>query len=114
MPPPSKRREVVLRPRHQRPSGLRARNQADKPSPQVYILPVNSNSLELKEAWRERYRATSEALEIVRAQEVAAMTDEQAFRKTLSLRLFAEVPREPNDWSGLVVQQAIFHRRRGP
>jgi hypothetical protein len=75
---------------------------------------MNSNALELRDAWREQYRATSEALEIVRAQEVAALTDEEALRKTLSLRLFAPVPCEPNDWSGLVVQQAIFHRRPVP
>ena len=67
---------------------------------------------ESREEWRARYRATNEALATVRTQELAAMTDQQALNRTLSLRLFADVPREPNDNSGLVAQQAWFHRRR--
>lgn len=60
------------------------------------------------EAWREQYRATSEALEIVRARELAAMTEERARQIIASLGA-VEAWRERPDWSGLVEQQAIFH-----
>ena len=38
---------------------------------------MNSEAFELKEAWREQYRATSEALKIIRTQELAALTEER-------------------------------------
>ena len=60
---------------------------------------------------RERYFTTSEALERVQAEELRAMTDEEALRKIKSLRLFQPAWRERPDWSGLVEQQALFHRR---
>lgn len=70
------------------------------------------NPIKDKEQWRLAYRATSEALERIRARELAAMTDEEALRQILSL-CTAEPPwRERPDWSGLVEQQAAFHRRR--
>ena len=69
------------------------------------------NPIRDKEHWRTAYRATSEALERIRAQELAAMTDEQALRQIQSLCV-AEPPwRELPDWSGLVEQQDLFHRR---
>jgi hypothetical protein len=70
---------------------------------------MSSDPLELREAWREQYRATSEALEIVRAQELAAMTEERALQIIRSLRLFAPVPPDSFNGMGLVRQQAIFH-----
>ncbi len=69
---------------------------------------MSSDPLELREAWREQYRATSEALEIIRAQELAAMTEERARQIIQSLGA-VEGWRERPDWSGLVEQQAIFH-----
>ena len=69
---------------------------------------MSFDSLEMKEAWRAQYFATSEALEIVRAHELAAMTDERAAQIIQSLGA-VEGWRERPDWSGLVEQQAIFH-----
>jgi hypothetical protein len=69
---------------------------------------MSSDALELKEAWREQYRARSEALEIVRAHELAAMTEERAREIIRSLGAVGAW-RERADWSGLVEQQAIFH-----
>jgi hypothetical protein len=59
---------------------------------------------------RDWYRASAEALERVRLQELAALSDDEALSRTLSLRLFVAVPRVWSDWSGLVEQQALFHR----
>ena len=70
---------------------------------------MSSDPLELKEAWREQYRATSEALEIVRTQELAAMTEERARQIIRSLRPFGPIPPDPSNGMGLVRQQAIFH-----
>jgi len=69
---------------------------------------MSSDALELRDAWREQYRATSEALEIVRVQELAAMTEERAREIIRSLGA-VEGWRERPDWSGLVEQQALFH-----
>jgi hypothetical protein len=56
------------------------------------------------------YAAGMEAVERVRAQELAAMTDERAWEIITSL-VAAETPwRENREWSGLVEQQAIFAR----
>jgi len=64
-----------------------------------------------KEQWRNNYRQTSEALERIRAQELAAMTDERA-KEIMDSLCVCETPwRECDDWSGLVEQQALFHRR---
>lgn len=63
-----------------------------------------------KEDWRAAYRAGMEAVERVRAQELAAMTDDRA-REIMTLLVAAESPwREKREWSGLVEQQAIFQR----
>jgi hypothetical protein len=70
------------------------------------------NPIRDKEQWRIAYRATSEALERIRTQELAAMTDEQALRQIESLCVSEPPWRERPDWSGLVEQQALFHRRK--
>jgi hypothetical protein len=70
---------------------------------------MSSDALELREAWREQYRARSEALEIIRTQELAAMTEERAREIIRSLRSFAPLPPDPLNGTGLVRQQAIFH-----
>ena len=67
-----------------------------------------------KEQWRAQIRATAEALERIRAQELHAMTEEEALRKMWSLCTVEPPWRERPDWSGLVEQQAYFHRRRKP
>ena len=61
---------------------------------------------------RARYRAASEALASAQAQELAALSDEEAFARTLSLSLFSGEPMPSSESSGLVEQQAIFRRWR--
>jgi len=65
-----------------------------------------------KEAWRAAYKARTEALERVRAQELAAMTEERAWEIIQSLETSETPWRDRPDWSGLVEQQAIFARWR--
>ena len=59
-----------------------------------------------------QYRKTVEALEQVRARELANMTDEEALRRIESLQCAGEPWRARPDWSGLIELQAIFHRRK--
>jgi hypothetical protein len=70
---------------------------------------MSLDGLEPSEAWREQHRAASEALEIVRAQELAALTDERARQIIRWLRPFAPIPPDPLNGMGLARQQAIFH-----
>ena len=72
---------------------------------------MSSDPLELKEKFQAEYHARWEAVEIFKAQELAAMTEERA-RQIIQLLGAVEGWRERPDWSGLVEQQAIFHRRR--
>jgi hypothetical protein len=58
------------------------------------------------------YRERWEAVETIRSQELAAMTEDQARRIIFSLRLFAPVPPDPDNGMGLVRQQALFHGRK--
>jgi hypothetical protein len=60
---------------------------------------------------RARLRARWEAVAAHKTRELAAMTEARAREIILSLGA-AEAWRERPDWSGLVTQQAIFHRRR--
>ena len=60
----------------------------------------------LQEA-REAYHARWDAVETVKAQELAAMTEERA-RQIFQLLGAPEGWRERPDWSGLVEQQALF------
>ena len=73
---------------------------------------MSSDPLELKEKFQAEYHARWEAVEIFKAQELAAMTEERACQ-IIQLLGAVEGWRERPDWSGLVEQQAIFHRRRG-
>jgi len=73
---------------------------------------MSSDPLESKEKFQAEYHARWEAVEIFKAQELAAMTEERA-RQIIQLLGAVEGWRERPDWSGLVEQQAIFHRRRG-
>jgi len=76
----------------------------------VYTVLMGSE-LELKEKLRAEYHARWEAIETARCQELAAMTDDRA-REIIQSLGAAEAWRERPDWSGLVEQQAIFHRKR--
>ena len=67
--------------------------------------------MESREKLAAEYNARWEAVEIVKAQELAALTEERALEIIRSLRLFAPVPPNPLNGMGLVEQQATFHRK---
>jgi hypothetical protein len=71
---------------------------------------MSSNPLDLKAKLQTEYHARWEAVETVRAQELASMTEERALQIIRSLRLFAPAPENPLNGMGLVKQQALFHR----
>lgn len=66
------------------------------------------------EKWRAAYRARTEAMQRVHDEELRALTDADVLRILKSLNVVGTPWRERPDWSGLVEQQAIFHRRRKP
>jgi len=70
---------------------------------------MDSEPLKLQEKLAAEYHARWEAVETVKAQELAALTEERARAMILSLGA-VEAWRERPDWSGLVEQQAIFQR----
>ena len=72
--------------------------------------PVVKHAVDKKKRLAQ-YRKTIEALEQVRARELANMTDEEALRKIESLQCAGEPWRARPDWSGLIELQAVFHRR---
>jgi hypothetical protein len=72
---------------------------------------MSSDPLELKEA-RAEYHARWEAVEIFKARELAAMTEERARQIIRSLRPFTAIPPDPFNGMGLVEQQAIFQRAK--
>ena len=69
---------------------------------------MSSTSAEMQERLRAEYHARWEAVERVKAEELANLTDEEA-RKIIQRLEAPEVWRERPNWSGLVEQQAIFH-----
>ena len=77
-----------------------------------HIGGMSSEPLKVREKQAAEYHARWEAVETVKAQELAAMTEERALEIIRSLRLFAPVPPNPMNGLGLVEQQAIFHRKR--
>jgi hypothetical protein len=72
---------------------------------------MSSDPLELKEQ-RAAYLARWEAVETIKAHELAAMTDEKVRQIIKLLRPFAPLPPNPLNGMGLVEQQAIFRRRK--
>jgi hypothetical protein len=70
---------------------------------------MNSDPLESKEGLRSQYLARWEAVEVFKAHELATLTEERARQMIQSLGA-VEGWRERPDWSGLVEQQAIFHK----
>jgi len=75
----------------------------------THTLGMDSEPLKLQEKLAAEYHARWEAVETVKAQELAALTEERARAMILSLGA-VEAWRERPDWSGLVEQQAIFQR----
>ena len=75
----------------------------------------NADITELNRRWVEQWRTTGPLLEAIRAEELRAMTEEQA--RAASEMLLAAAP-SPHDWwpdplsSGLIEQQRIFQRSR--
>jgi hypothetical protein len=65
------------------------------------------------EKFRSEYKARWEAVEAFKARELAAMTDERALEIIKGLCAVNEW-RDRRDWSGLIEQQAIFHKKRQP
>ena len=64
--------------------------------------------------WMEQWRAAGPALEEVRERELRDLTDDQALEaaeELLSMASSMPLPPERLDTSGLVAQQALFHRR---
>jgi hypothetical protein len=59
-----------------------------------------------------QYRKTVEALERVRAQELANMTDEEALRRIESLQCAGKPWRARPNWSGLIERQAILSGKK--
>lgn len=76
-----------------------------------YIIPMSSYPLEFNEKLKAEYHARWEAVEIFKAHELAAMTEERA-REIIQSLGAVEGWRERPDWSGLVEQQAIFQKSR--
>jgi hypothetical protein len=77
--------------------------------PRTTIFLMDGKVLEATARFRVEYRLRWEAVETFKAQELAAMTDERARQIIQSLGA-ADGWRERRDWSGLVEQQAAFHR----
>ena len=84
---------------------------ADKEAPVSYPSAMSFDALELKE-FQAQYHTRWEAVETFKAQELAAMTEERAWQIIRSLRTFTEPWRDPSNGTGLVEQQAVFHRRK--
>ena len=77
-----------------------------------YNKNMSSDADALKEKARAEYDARWEAVETLKAQQLAAMTDEQARQIIQRLTAPEGWPERRPDWSGLVEQQAIFHKKR--
>ena len=88
----------------------RRESDSDSPTQAGYAVRMSSDPQELNDA-RAEYHVRWEAVEAVKAQELAAMTEERARQIIQSLGA-VEGWRERPDWSGLVEQQAIFLRGR--
>ena len=68
-------------------------------------------------AWMAQWRAASVALAAQRVRELRALTEEDARAATqalLDLGASLPIPPEREKMSGLVIQQALFHRKHRP
>lgn len=70
---------------------------------------MGSDGPEAKARFQADYHARWDAVAAFEAQELAALTDERARQIIQSLGAVAGWRARP-DWSGLVEQQALFHR----
>jgi hypothetical protein len=64
--------------------------------------------------WIEQWQAAREALRLQRASELAALSDDEALAAAdalLTIDAVVKLPPAPRTWSGLVEQQALFHRK---
>lgn len=67
-------------------------------------------------AWMQQWRSAAKALEEQHQQELSAISDAEALAASdalLSLALVVPIDPDRLTDSGLVRQQALFHRRRG-
>jgi len=74
------------------------------------IAGMSSEALKQRTELRTAFHSRWEAVEIAKAQELAAMTEERA-REIIQSRKEAEAWRADPAWSGLVEQQALFFAR---
>lgn len=66
-------------------------------------------------AWMRQWQAAGPALEAVRRLELRALTEEEALAASealLSMAALTPAPKDRLTSSGLVIQQALLHRRR--
>ncbi len=70
----------------------------------------NATTLEDQRRWVEQWRQTAIALDEVKRDELANLTEEQAWQSTERLLELAPYYRRKTTTSGLVEQQAFFHR----
>jgi hypothetical protein len=71
---------------------------------------------DLEKCWMQQWREAAVELPRIRRQELRALTDEQALRAAGDLLALADLipmSERRRTSSGLVDQQALFHRRRG-
>jgi len=68
--------------------------------------------MEEQRRWMEQWRNAAVALEETKRQELMALTEEEAWRKTEALLSLPKPWRRPDRECGLVEQQAWFHRWR--
>lgn len=67
--------------------------------------------------WMQQWNAAREALREQRARELAALSEEDALAAAdalLTIEAVVELPPAPSRTSGLVQQQALFHRKNLP
>ncbi len=70
---------------------------------------------ELERRWVLQWIETGKLLDEIRRRELKAMTEDEARRASENVLSLAEnfpLPARRIAWSGLIEQQAIFHRRR--
>ena len=67
--------------------------------------------------WVRQWQAARETLRLQRVSELAAMSDDEALAAAdalLTVAAVVELPPASGAWSGLVQQQALFHRKAVP
>ena len=72
---------------------------------------MDADAAAMKARLQADYQARWAAVEAFKARDLAAMTEERA-REIIQSLGAVEGWRERRDWSGLVEQQTIFHRKR--